>query len=230
MIENIKILIVEDESFIALEIKSHLTKLGHNVIGIAKDFDSTMKFIAKDMPELLFMDINLNNSKKDGIDTVNEIHKKNNIPVVYLTAFCDEETLYRAVVTNPISYLLKPYKEDELKSTLLLAIYKLNQTTNIAIDSRATELGFGYSYNREDEVLYYHDMYIKLSKNEKQLLNILLDAKGTMVLYTDIEYMIWPDKYVSKSSLRTLLYRLRAKLEYKLIETVHSVGCKLTLK
>jgi DNA-binding winged helix-turn-helix (wHTH) protein len=59
-------------------------------------------------------------------------------------------------------------------------------------------------------------------------IKILIDANGTFITFTELEYKIWPDSTVSNSSLRTLIYRLRTKLEYKLIEAVTSFGCKLT--
>ena len=226
--DKIKILVVEDESIVALDIKQLLLKLGHDVIGIAKDYKSAMELVHENTPSLVFMDINLKNSEKDGIDTAKDIQQYKNIPIIYLTAFCDEVTLTRAIATNPVSYLLKPYKLEDLKSTVLLAAYKSNRSNQPQMDSKSARLGFGYFYNRVDEILYYENLYIKLSKNEKHLLNILIDAKGAIVSYTDIEYLIWPDSPVSASSLRTLLYRLRAKLNYKLIETVHSAGCRLT--
>lgn len=226
--EKIKILIVEDEAILALDIKRLLLKLGHDVIGIAKDYNSAINLVYSNTPSLIFMDINLKNSEKDGIDTAKEIQKYKNIPIIYLTAFCDEVTLNRAIATNPVSYLLKPYKLEDLKSIVLLASYKSNRSNQPEIDTKSTALGFGYYYNRIDEILYYENVYIKLSKNEKQLLNILIDAKSAIVSYKDIEYLIWPDSPVSDSSVRTLLYRLRAKLNYKLIETIHSAGCRLT--
>ncbi len=227
VVNQAKILVVEDEAIVALDLKQLLISFGYDVVGIAKDYISTMKLIQSCTPSIIFMDINLKNSGKDGIDTVKEIQKVKNIPIVYLTAFCDEQTLNRAIATNPVSYLLKPYKPEELKSTVLLALYKSNQYNNPEIDPKCQKLGFGYYYNRSDEILYYENIYIKLSKNERQLVNILIDAKGAIVSYEDIEYYIWPDSPMSTSSLRTLLYRLRAKLEYKLIETVHSAGCRI---
>ena len=228
IMDKIKILIVEDEAIVALDIKQLLVKLGHEVIGIAKDYSSAIELVHETTPSLIFMDINLNNSEKDGIDTAIEIQQYKNIPIIYLTAFSDETTLNRAIATNPVSYLLKPYKLEDLKSIVLLADHKANRSNQPQMDSKSKKLGFGYYYNRIDEILYYENHYIKLSKNEKHLLNILIDAKGAIVAYQDIEYLIWPDSPVSVSSLRTLLYRLRAKLNYKLIETVHSAGCRLT--
>lgn len=223
-----KILIVEDESIVALDIKKALQKLGYEVVALAKNHTTAIKQFKNHNPSIVFMDIHLKNSAKDGIETVKDIQRIKNIPIIYLTAFSDENTLKRAVQTNPISYLVKPFKMEELKSTILLAQYKMNQSNHPEIDHNCLPLGFGYYYNRKDEILFYENLYIKLSLNERRLLNILLDAKGAIVSNADLEYMLWPNEPVSQSSLRTLIYRLRSKLEHKLIETVHSAGCRLT--
>lgn len=225
-----KILIVEDEGIVAMDIKNALLALDFKLVTIAKDYKSAIKAVQEHDPTIILMDINLKNSLKDGIDTVKDIQKIKNIPIIYLTAFSDEETVMRAIETNPISYLVKPFKREELKSTILLSLYKLNQNNKPKIDENCLALGYGYYYNRKDEILYYENIYIKLSINEKKLLNLLLEAKGAIVSYESLEHNIWSETPTSISALRTLIYRLRSKLEYKLIETIHAAGCRLTPK
>lgn len=227
---KLNILIVEDESIVALDIKRALIYLEYNVIDIAKNYDMAIDSIHKYQVDVILMDICLKNSKKDGIDTAIDIQKIKNIPIIYLTAYSDEITLSRAVTSNPISYLVKPFKREELKSTIMLAEYKLNQIKKRQLHENCYNLGFGYFYNLKDEILYFEDMYIRLSKNEKKLLNLLVEARGTIVPYSTIEYLIWTDGIVSESTLRTLIYRLRGKLNFKLIETISPIGCKLSLK
>ncbi len=173
------------------------------------------------------MDINLGNSK-DGIETVKDIQKIENIPIIYLTAYSDENTIKRAIETNPISYLLKPFKREELKTAILLGLFKLHKSNQVNIDNKCKSIGFNYYYDVENEILYYKTIPVKLSINEKRLLTILVEAKGAIVSFRELEYLIWPDAPVSDSALRTLIYRLRVKLEYKIIESIPSLGCKLT--
>jgi DNA-binding response OmpR family regulator len=222
-----KILIVEDESIVALEIKKVLNKLGFEVTATASNFTEALNSVSLNKPNIIFMDINLNNSK-DGIETTQEIQKISNIPIIYLTAYSDEETIYRAIKTNPISYLMKPFKREELKSAILLGMYKMTKSNQTNIDKNCQTLGFGYYYDLIHETLFYETVPIKLSVNERKLLSLLIEAKGSILSFTDLEYLIWPDNPVSNSALRTLIYRLRIKLEYKLIDTIPSVGCKLT--
>lgn len=222
-----RVLIVEDEVIVALDIKKALMSLGFNITDCVTNFDDAISSVKRSKPNIIIMDINLKNSK-DGIETAKEIQKIENIPIIYLTAYSDEETLNRAIETNPISYLLKPFKREELKSTILLGLFKMNKSNEITITDKCKNLGFNYYYDLDSEILFYKTRPIKTSINEKRLLTILVEAKGAIVSFREIEYYIWPDMPVSDSALRTLIYRLRSKLEYKIIETIPTVGCKLT--
>lgn len=222
-----KLLIVEDESIVALDIKNALVKLGHEVIACVSNAEDAMACIKKTRPDIIIMDIHLNHSK-DGIETAEDIQRVANIPIIYLTAFADDETISRAVRTNPIGYLIKPFKREELKSTILLGLHKKTMAEGTVVDAYLTPLGFNYSYDLKGGQLFYNNMPLRLSINENLLLKILIEAKGQVVSFSELEYFIWPHSPISRSTLRTLIYRTRAKLEYKIIETIPFVGCKIT--
>lgn len=223
---NIKILIVEDESIVALDIKRILTNLQYEVTDMASDYFSAIKSVQKNRPDIILMDVNLGKGK-DGIQTVEEIQLNYNIPIIYITAYGDENTINRAVATNPMGYLLKPFKKDEIKSIILLTLYKLNQINDFNKNINHHNLGSNYYYDLNNEILFYKNNPLKLSIKERKLLTILVEAKGQIVSFRELEYMLWPDAPISDSTLRTLIYRLRTKLEYKIIETISSVGCKI---
>jgi len=222
-----KLLIVEDESIVALDIKNALVKLGHEVIACVSNAEDAMACIKKTKPDIIIMDIHLNHSK-DGIETAEDIQRVANIPIIYLTAFADDETISRAVKTNPIGYLIKPFKREELKSTILLGLHKKTMAEGTVVDAYLTPLGFHYSYDLKGGQLFYNNMPLRLSINENLLLKILIEAKGQVVSFSELEYFIWPHSPISRSTLRTLIYRTRSKLEYKIIETIPFVGCKIT--
>lgn len=222
-----KILIIEDEAIVALDIRSALEKLGFEVTDIASNYDEALSSVKRIKPDILLSDINLIGSK-DGIEAVQDIQKLKNIPIIYLTAYSDDKTIQRAIQTNPIGYLLKPFKRDELKSTIFLGIHKINQSNKIEIDKNAINLGFNYYFDLKNGILFYQNIPIALSRKERELLIILVEAKGKTVPFAYIESLIWADNFISDSTLRTLIYRLRAKLEYKLIETIPTIGCRLT--
>ena len=221
-----KVLIVEDETIVALDIKRAILNLGFEVTNTATTFEEAITCVKENTPDIILMDINLENSL-DGITTAYEIKKTNDIPIIYLTAFCDDETINRAIETNPVGYLLKPFKIDELKSTILLGIFKSKHKQNKIRNKEYKSLGNNYYYDEKNQTLYYKDSPIKLSTKESSLLYILYKNKGKTVPFETIEHHLWEDHTVSNSTLRTLIYRLRSKLEYKLIETIPLTGCKL---
>ncbi|MCL5035899.1 MAG: PAS domain S-box protein [Chloroflexi bacterium] len=118
-----RVLVVEDENIIAKDIADTLIKLEYEVSGIASSAEDALKNIEKNNVDLVLMDIVLK-GKTDGIKAADIIRSRFHIPVIYLTAYSDEETLQRAKVTEPFGYLLKPLEERELQTTIQMALYK----------------------------------------------------------------------------------------------------------
>ncbi len=224
-----KILIVEDETIVALEIQKALESFDYEVTDIATDYESALLSVEENSPDIILMDINLGEDK-DGIDIAKEIQNSYNIPIIFTTAYSDEETINRAIRTNPISYLIKPFKREELKSNILLGLYKSKNSDKTKIDKKLLNLGYQYFYDEDLDKLYYKELYIKLGLKERKLLRILIEEKGKIVSFEEIEYKIWNTHIVSSSTLRTLIYRLRSKLHYDLIETIPNVGCRIYIK
>ena len=118
-----KILVVEDESIVAMDIKQRAEGLGYEVIGITPSGEEALEIIREDPPDLILMDIVLK-GKIDGIEAAQRIHDNYDIPVLYLTAYSDEETLKRAKITEPFGYIIKPFEDRELHGSVEIAIYK----------------------------------------------------------------------------------------------------------
>jgi two-component sensor histidine kinase/AmiR/NasT family two-component response regulator len=121
--ETANILIVEDNRIIATEIKERLLSLGYNVCDIAYNGEDGIAKAIKYKPELILMDIKLG----DGIDGIEASGRIKNLlytPVIYLTAYADEETLNRAKQTEPYGYIVKPIGEKELRSVIEISLYK----------------------------------------------------------------------------------------------------------
>jgi len=121
--EKLNIFIVEDESIVAKDIQNSLTKLGYNVIGFANNGKDAIEKITEVMPDLILMDIMIK-GPLTGIEVSEKIKEKMNVPVIFLTAYADEGTLSRAKITEPYGYILKPFKEIDLHSTIEMAVYK----------------------------------------------------------------------------------------------------------
>ena len=119
--DRLNIFIVEDESIVAKDIQHSLTKLGYNVVGIANNGNDAIEKIMELTPDLVLMDIMIK-GPMTGIEVTEKIKEKLNVPVIFLTAYADEGTLSRAKVTEPYGYILKPFKEIDLHSTIEMAV------------------------------------------------------------------------------------------------------------
>lgn len=118
-----RILIVEDEVFTADQEEKRLLELGYEVAGKADSGERAIQLARETRPDVVLMDIKLRGNM-DGIDAADEIKIKLNIPVIYVTAYADDDLLQRARVTEPFGYILKPFGDKELKSNIEMALYK----------------------------------------------------------------------------------------------------------
>ncbi|MBN2441581.1 MAG: SpoIIE family protein phosphatase [Spirochaetales bacterium] len=120
---NEQILIVEDDFIFAQTVKEYLLSFGYEVTGIVSTGEQAIKKAKQLGPDLIIMDIHLEGDM-DGIDAATIIMEKCGIPVVYLTAYADQNFLDRAKQTDPLGYIVKPLQETTLKTTIELAMYK----------------------------------------------------------------------------------------------------------
>ncbi|MGD1005588.1 MAG: response regulator [Methanoregulaceae archaeon] len=118
-----KILIVEDEGVVALSLQSVLTKMGYQISGMAITGPEAIKMAAEQKPDVILMDIHLKGDM-DGIQATEKINEFSDVPIIFLTAYADDETVKRAIKTRSHSYLVKPFNSRELYSNIEFAIYK----------------------------------------------------------------------------------------------------------
>mgnify|MGYP005856847621 CR=1 FL=1 len=118
---DIHILIVEDEAIVAEDIASSLERMGYLVVDIVATGEDAIAIASETRPDLVLMDIMLQ-GMMDGVEATQHIRSQLHLPVVYLTANADEHTLARAKVTGPFGYILKPFKEKELRATIEIAL------------------------------------------------------------------------------------------------------------
>jgi PAS domain S-box-containing protein len=131
------ILVVEDEGIIALEIAQTLRDLGYVVAGTADDCDGAVALARAERPDLVLMDVMLK-GEDDGIEAARRIRAERDVPVVFLTAYSDSETLARAREVAPYGFLVKPFRADELRAALDVAFAKHAMETRL----RASEVRF----------------------------------------------------------------------------------------
>jgi signal transduction histidine kinase len=118
-----KVLIVEDEAIVAADLANKLAQLGYRVIGSAASGEEAIAMVGEQRPDMVLMDIRLRGAL-DGIDTAEHMRRAHAIPVVYLNAHSDSDTLARALGTEPFGYILKPFVDRELKTQIEIGLYK----------------------------------------------------------------------------------------------------------
>ncbi|MTI33640.1 LytR/AlgR family response regulator transcription factor [Xanthovirga aplysinae] len=119
--ENLKVLIVEDELIIAEDMQMMLEQLGYSVTGIAISYTEAIKILEFELPDIVMVDINLK-GKETGIDLARTINERFEIPFIFITSNMDRMTIDEAKLTQPSSYLLKPFKAQHLYAAIEVAL------------------------------------------------------------------------------------------------------------
>jgi DNA-binding response OmpR family regulator len=218
------VLIIEDETFIALDIKAVISTFESSEVFHAKNSDEAIRLFYQHEIDLIISDINLKEAQ-DGVEVISHILQIKEVPVIFLTSYSDDKTLEQVSKVDFASYMLKPFNEDELLAQIKLVKAKfLNHIARNRI-----ELSEEYSFCKDSDTLYFHDNKIELTKNELLLFKMLLNVLGGSLSYATIDKVIWHNEYVSDSARRQLIHRLKKKLEGLDIVTVTNVGLKLVV-
>jgi PAS domain S-box-containing protein len=118
-----RILILEDDRVVARDIQKQLTRIGHEVLGMAVRGEDAVALALHMRPDLVLMDIRLGGTI-DGVEAATQIRRRCQSPVVFLTAYSDDDTLRRASQAEPFGYLLKPFEDSQLRTVIEMALYK----------------------------------------------------------------------------------------------------------
>jgi len=167
-----KVLIVEDEYELALNLKEQLSKLGFSVPAVFDNARDTLAYLDEHPVDLLLVDIMIVGAL-DGIELVSLVNKKWDLPIVFSTAYAENDLFSKALDVNPVGYLVKPYKMDDLKTTLMLAFSKIDRKDKLeSSDSSAflkvRDKGFLIFLNAEDIILAQADgLYTKIITRNK---------------------------------------------------------------
>lgn len=243
-----KILIVEDESIIALNIKEILIDFGYEIVGIAANSEKALRLASTKAPDLILMDITLKD-REDGIELAEKISEFLSVPIVFLTANDKNKTIDRAIGIKPYGYILKPFKEIELKTAVEIAlktfaenkkltskIIEIN-SENVSLHSQLSieqqskmaliKLQHGYVYDNENGILLFNGKEVELNDKEKKLLRLLIKHLGRVVSVEEIEDFVWEGELVGEGAFRSLMFRIRQKLPKDFIQCYSKIGYKI---
>ena len=225
------ILIVEDESIVAMEIRNYIKRLGFYGVDYCSNANDALEIASKKPIGIIIMDICLKGDI-DGIDTAEQLRNSYpNIEIIFLTAHLDDYNVDRAIEIDPVAYLSKPFHREELKVALKIALKRLKNITSIRNKLKnRTILDYEFSYDAHNNILYCYDEITPLTKKENELLKLFIEHKNSIVDFYTIENTIWSEKEVNINAIRTLVKRLRQKLKHKFIESVSTRGYRLNIE
>jgi DNA-binding LytR/AlgR family response regulator len=182
------ILVVEDESIVSKDIQHSLKKLGYHVVGAASTGEKALEIAQTERPDIVLMDIMLKGSI-NGIETADIIRRELAIPVVFLTAYADESTLMKAKITEPYGYIIKPFKEIDLHTSIEMAVYKHGKEQEII---RERDLLYSIVENKESSADFiFVKSQSKLIKLKTADIYYIEALKDYVVIHTaDTRYTI----------------------------------------
>jgi len=229
------VLIVEDETVLAIGMEYSLEEFGYEVTGIETSASSALKHVELNKPDIVLMDIKLK-GEESGIDAAKKIWAKYKIPIIFLTSFSDDKTIKNAMQSEPYAYLIKPCRDEELKVTIQTTLHKHNyffKNKDSICTAKIEKLIFlidTFSFDKTKKILFKENNPIKLTGNETKLLDLLTDYPGEPVSFEKIKNYIWRDDFSDIGKLRTLIYRIKTKLNTNLIENIFELGYRLKIK
>ncbi len=194
---NLKILIVEDEAIIAEDIKLQLIKLGYQVTGISKTYETSLQLIEKEVPDIVLVDIRLE-GKNDGIDLVRVIKEKYDIPAIFLTSHADKATVEKAKQVKPEGYLLKPFKREDLYTSIEIAFSNYIE--------RLTSIQASKVFENENSPVIQNSIFVK---KDHLLIKIRFDELKWIRAERNYVELHCDDKmHLTRSTLREFLDKL----------------------
>ena len=201
-----RILVVEDESIVAKDIQRTLEKLGYEVPSTASSAESAFQKLEEVEPDLVFLDIKLK-GEQDGVHIAEHIKDRYDIPVIFLTSFVDQDTIDRAKVTEPYGYLVKPFNEGDLKTTVEMALFKFSKDREL----RLSEQRLSNALGKIENAVFVTDQDLRLNYINEKALAICGGLSGMDSVGLDIYSLIGIEKEggvaISKEDLKSTVVR-----------------------
>jgi DNA-binding response OmpR family regulator len=207
------IIIVEDEVITQRYLQDIFAQHNMHMSGCFNSAEETMKHLKDLNCDMLLMDINIK-GPVDGIQLAREILKSYTIPIVFITAHNDNETLEEILELAPYGFIAKPFSSKDVIVALQIAYKRYLTDTSVChlkdkeyIDN--IPINKVYSYSTKQSTLYNEGIMVKLNQKQSTLLSILVDNINHAVSYYELVSRIWDDAEISDSALRTLVYSIR---------------------
>ncbi len=243
--EKHKIIIVEDDEITSLNLNMSLQKQGYRVVAVCDNTMQAKLKISSIQPDIIIIDISLEESS-DGIELAKYIKENYGIPFIYLTSYTNDSIIDQAKLTEPYGYIVKPFDPGSLHATIQMALFKYEQEhqreeslESLKVDKNNLEnllyakrtsskpiVNFGDDYHLDISLCetFYKNKKIKLTKKENAFLRLLVAQLGSVVTFEQAMNYVWEENGATENSVRTLVWRLRNKLETDIIKNASGIG------
>lgn len=226
-LKHYTILIVEDDESVLITLANILKRYFKNVLIATNGYEAS-DYILSQKVDLILTDMRM--PEQDGIDFVKHLRELEfDIPVIFMSAYSDSETLLKVIPLKITDYLIKPIQINHILE-LCQKIFK--QKINIGEKRRSEkylhELKNGITIDLGDKTVFQDGEMILLTKKEFELLSLFIQNRNAVLTKTQIECVLWNGELVSESSVKTLIKKLREKIGEDSIVTVKNLGYKIS--
>ena len=223
-LKDLTLLYIEDDELLRKKFVNFLKPKFKEIFEALDGVEALEKYHA-DRPDMMVVDINM--PKLNGLEVIEHIRKHDKeTPIIILSAYSDQEKLFKAIRLGLSDYLVKPVPRQKLLSFLKNMGLKLYQSRH----EGSIELRNGYVWKKEDRILSHNGENITLAKRELIFLEYLIENLNRIVTFYVIEELIWQgetEEVDKHASLRQLLKRLRKKLPEELVENIYGEGYRI---
>lgn len=221
------LLIVEDKPLALNYLKNILEFLGYSNIYSATSCEEVCMVLEQYTVDLVFMDINIK-GKTDGIQCAKLINQETSLPILYTTAYNDEETVNETIHTNIYGYIYKPFQVQDIRIALSLALKRLNDEKKFKeveeIDNQDTiNINDSLRFDLRKNLLLHNNKVLLLTNKEQELIKYFIKRLNQSISYESIMTEIWDDN-ITISALRDTIYRLKKKIPNLPLENISKIG------
>ena len=209
MKEMKNILIVEDEAIIALDLKNTLNSLGYTSVNTFFSGEEAIKAVEENSFDLVLMDINLK-GKIDGIETADEIQKKQHIPIIFVTAFSDKEVLNRAKLIGPYGFIIKPFSKELILANIEMALYKYELENKL----KENDEKLRYLFENTHDLIAFIDAQEHIIMANPAWINTFTDNFKNIFNYIypdDLEKIkaVWKNLVINNKAIKNVEYQFK---------------------
>lgn len=218
--KNLRVLFIEDDEDSRLQTLKMFQNFFTYIETAVDGLDALKKFKSTKF-DIIFSDINM--PKLNGLEFIEEVRKINsNIPIIMISAYDNTPYFLKCIEIGVEGYLIKPIDSQDFLTVLEKIIDKSKNSKDIVL------LEGNFSWDRSKKQLY-HDTEIKLTSNERKFLSFLIEAKGRIKTYMEIDLYIYDEEQFNDKKIRNLVARLRKKVGNIFLESIYAEGYRVKI-